>query len=126
MEAPLTALGETQARLAGRRWPRPTPPRRCRSPTHRPSPIVHSPLGRARRSAELAVAEMNAAGRATPPLRSDAGFSRDRPGRLGGLTDEEITARFGDSLAGWRRWPTQVPRPGGETSSGGPRASRPP
>ena len=68
----------------------------------------------ARRTAELAVAEMNAAGRPTPPLRSDAGFCEIGQGEWEGLTDVQITARFGDSLAGWRRWPTRFHASGGE------------
>ena len=107
-------------RASRRAWPaaawRPRAPiRRCPSPTLAPFAIVHSPLGRARRSAELAVEEMAAAGRATPPLRADAGFSEIGQGDWEGLTDAEITARFGDSLAGWRRWPTKFHAPGGET-----------
>ena len=115
MEAPLTAPGEEQARMAGRRLgaPHASPP--LPIPDTAPFAVVHSPLGRARRSAELAVAEMNALGRATPPLRSDAGLSEIAQGLWEGLTDEEITTRFGDSLAGWRRWPTRFYAPGGES-----------
>jgi len=114
MEAPLTALGELQARHAGRKLASPTTPPTLPIPDGPPLAIVHSPLGRARRSAELASGEMNAAGRATPPLRPDAGFCEIAQGSWEGLTDEEITARFGDSLAGWRRWPTRFHAPGGE------------
>ena len=114
MEAPLTALGELQARLAGRKLASPATPPTLPIPDGPPLAIVHSPLGRARRSAELAVAEMNAAGRATPPLRPDAGFCEIAQGSWEGLTDRQITARFGDSLAGWRRWPTRFHAPGGE------------
>ncbi len=114
MEAPLTALGELQARLAGRKLASPATPPMLPIPAGPPLAIVHSPLGRARRSAELAVAEMNAAGRATPPLQPDPGFGEIAQGSWEGLTDREITARFGDSLAGWRRWPTRFHAPGGE------------
>lgn len=118
MEAPLTALGEDQARLAGRRLAAPSAPPPLPIPDAPPFAIVHSPLGRAHRSAELAVQEMAAAGRSTPPLRSDAGFSEIAQGVWEGLTNEEITARFGDSLAGWRRWPTKFQAPGGESLEG--------
>jgi broad specificity phosphatase PhoE len=114
MEAPLTSLGEHQARRAGRKLASPATPPTLPIPDGPPLAIVHSPLGRARHSAELAVAEMNAAGLATPPLRPDAGFCEIAQGAWEGLTDEEITARFGDSLAGWRRWPTRFHAPGGE------------
>jgi len=114
MEAPLTTLGEMQARLAGRKLATPNLAPALPIPDTSPFAIVHSPLGRARRSAELAVTEMNAAGRATPPLRSDPGFCEIAQGEWEGLTEAEITARFGDSLAGWRRWPTRFYAPGGE------------
>jgi broad specificity phosphatase PhoE len=115
MEAPLTALGELQARLAGRRLASPATPPTLPIPDRPPYAIVHSPLGRARRSAEVAIEEMNAAGRATPLLRPDPGFCEIGQGSWEGLTDVEITARFGASLAGWRRWPTRYSAPGGET-----------
>jgi len=115
MEAPLTALGETQARLAGQRLAAPSADPPTPIPDAAPFAIVHSPLGRARRSAELVVDALAAVGRAAPPLRSDAGFSEIAQGAWEGLTDREITARFGDSPAGWRRWPTQFHAPGGES-----------
>jgi broad specificity phosphatase PhoE len=114
MEAPLTALGERQARMAGRRLAAPHAPPPLPIPDSSPFAIVHSPLGRARRSAELVVEEMTAAGRATPPLRSDPGFSEIAQGPWEGLTDKEITARFGDALGNWRRWPTRFHAAGGE------------
>ena len=115
MEAPLTALGEDQARRAGRRLAAPHAVPALPIPDSAPFAVVHSPLGRARRSAELAVAEMNAAGRLTPPLRVDAGFSEIAQGGWEGLTGDEITARFGDELGGWRRWPLRYHAQGGES-----------
>jgi probable phosphoglycerate mutase len=115
MEAPLTALGEQQARQAGRRLAEPHARPALPIADSSPFAIVHSPLGRARRTAELTVAEMVAAGRILPPLRSDPGFSEIAQGAWEGLTDAQIAARFGDSLAGWRRWPTRFHAPGGET-----------
>ena len=115
MEAPLTALGEEQARLAGRRLAAPTAAPPIPIPDAAPFAIVHSPLGRAQRSAELAAGEINMAGRAAPPLRADEGFCEIGQGAWEGLTEDEIMARFGDSLPGWRRWPTRHWAPGGET-----------
>ncbi|HEX7491322.1 MAG TPA: histidine phosphatase family protein, partial [Candidatus Limnocylindrales bacterium] len=115
MEAPLTALGEQQARLVGRRLAAPTAAPVLPIPNAAPFAIVHSPLGRARRSAELAVAEMNRAGVATPPLRVDAGFSEIAQGAWEGLTADEITERFGATLGGWRRWPLDFHAEGGES-----------
>ena len=114
MEAPLTPLGERQARLAGQRLAAPHAHPPLPIPDSSPFAIVHSPLGRARRSAELVVAEMTAAGRATPPLRSDPGFSEIAQGPWEGLPNEQITARFGDALGNWRRWPTKFHAAGGE------------
>jgi phosphoserine phosphatase len=115
MEAPLTALGEEQACLAGRRLAAPHAAPALPIPASSPFAVVHSPLGRARRSAELATAEMSAAGVAIPPLRVDAGLSEIAQGVWEGLTEQEITARFGDTLGGWRRWPLKFHAEGGET-----------
>ena len=115
MEAPLTKAGELQARLAGRRLanPRGDPP--LPIPHTAPFAIVHSPLGRARRTAEHVVEAMAAAGVAAPPLHPEPGLSEIAQGQWEGLTDSEISARFGDSLARWRRWPTRFYAPGGES-----------
>jgi len=115
MEAPLTARGERQATLAGRRLAAPAAHPVLPIPDSAPFAIYHSPLGRARRSAELAAAEIARAGRATPPLQPEPGFLEIAQGGWEGLTGDEITARFGDSLAGWRRWPERVHAPGGES-----------
>ncbi len=115
MEAPLTPLGELQVTLAGRRLAAPLADPPLPIPDAAPFAVVHSPLGRAQRSAELAVQAMAEAGRATPPLRADAGFCEIGQGEWEGLTEHEIGVRFGDSLPGWRRWPTRFPAPGGET-----------
>lgn len=115
MEAPLTPLGERQAELAGARLAHPHAAPPLPIPDTAPFAIVHSPLGRALRTAEIVAGAMGAAGRAIPPLRSDAGFLEIGQGEWEGLTDAEITARFGESLAAWRRWPTRHHAPGGES-----------
>jgi probable phosphoglycerate mutase len=115
MEAPLSKAGELQARLAGRRLAHPHGHPPLPIPDTAPLAIVHSPLGRARRTAEYVAEAMAAAGRAAPPLRPEPGLSEIAQGEWEGLTDSEIGARFGDSLAAWRRWPTRVHAPGGES-----------
>ncbi len=114
MEAPLSKAGELQARLAGRRLASPHDDPPLPIPDGAPFAIVHSPLGRARRTAEYVVEAMAAAGAAAPRLRPEPGLSEIAQGDWEGLTDSEITAQFGDSLAGWRRWPTRFHAPGGE------------
>lgn len=115
MEAPLSALGERQAALAGGRLAAPAATPTLPIPDSAPYSIFHSPLERARRSAELATAEIAAAGRATPPLQPEPGFTEIGQGEWEGLTDAEINERFGDSLSGWRRWPDRVHAQGGES-----------
>ena len=115
METPLSRLGERQAELAGVRLAHPHAPPPLPVPDTAPFAVVHSPLGRALRTAELVGEAMTAAGRATPPLRPDPGFLEIGQGEWEGLKDTEIEARFGDSLAAWRRWPTLFHAPGGES-----------
>ena len=115
MEAPLTRLGLRQAELAGIRLAAPHSPPPIPIPDTSPFAIVHSPLSRAADTAVKVAAAMTAAGRSTLPLRPDAGFLEIGQGEWEGLLDEEIERRFGDSLAAWRRWPTRVNAPGGES-----------
>lgn len=115
MEAPLTLLGERQAQLAGLRLARPGAEPPLPIPDTAPFSIIHSPLGRAFRTAEFVAEAMTAAGRAAPPLRPDSGFLEIGQGEWEGLKDTEIRARFGESLAAWRRWPTRFYAPGGES-----------
>jgi probable phosphoglycerate mutase len=115
MEAPLSRLGERQAELAGARLAHPHASPPLPIPDTAPFSIVHSPLGRTLHTAEFVGEAMTAAGRATPPLRSDSGFLEIGQGGWEGLKDTEIEARFGDSLAAWRRWPERFHAPGGES-----------
>jgi broad specificity phosphatase PhoE len=114
METPLSEAGIAQVGRAGRllafRDGAPVLP----IPATAPRFLIHSPLGRTRHSAEIAAEAMARAGIAVPPLRPVAGFAEIAQGEWEGLTDTEITARFGDSLGSWRRWPTLAYAPGGE------------
>jgi probable phosphoglycerate mutase len=96
METPLTRRGELQLGLTGHR-------------------VAHSPLARTRRSAELIATALAEAGRAGPPPRPEGGLLEIAQGEWEGLTDTEISTRFGDSLAAWRRWPERSHAPGGES-----------
>ena len=51
----------------------------------------------------------------SPVARPDAGFLEIGQGEWEGLHRDEITARYGDTLAAWRRTPTQAWAPGGES-----------
>ncbi len=80
-------------------------------PAGRPHEIAHSPLGRAAQTA-IAIAEAHPG---HPSLRPDPHFSEIGQGEWEGLHRDEIEARFGDILAGWRLRPTEVWAPGGES-----------
>jgi broad specificity phosphatase PhoE len=115
MPAPLSAAGEVQARLAGERIAaaQESPP--LPIPAGPPLEIVHSPLERTRRTTELVVDAMSRAGRPIPPIVPEPGLAEIAQGGWEGLRDAEITARFGDQLAGWRRWPDRIHAEGGES-----------
>ena len=100
-DSPLTALGESQARLLAPRLRA----LGC-SPT-----IYCSDLGRARRTAELL------ADPAFHRIREDAGLRERRYGVFEGLSRTEIAERYPDAWAASRGAnPTYTP-PGGETPS---------
>jgi phosphoserine phosphatase len=115
METPLSRAGEAQIRRAAHLLAFRDGGPELPVPAAAPRFMIHSPLGRARQSAELVASAMAEAGIAAPPLRAMAGFTEIGQGEWEGLTGTEITARFGDSLGGWRRWPERFHAPGGET-----------
>ena len=80
-------------------------------PAGRPREIVHSPLGRATETAQTIGAAIG--GGVT--TRPDAGFLEIGQGAWEGLHRDEIRARFGAELDGWRRRPTETWAPGGES-----------
>lgn len=112
MDSPLTALGLEQAdavagRLANRRRPPVLP-----IPAALPVEIVHSPLARTSATADRIGAAL---GEPAMPLRGDAGFLEIAQGDWEGLTGTEITTRYAETLAAWRRRPWETVAPGGET-----------
>jgi broad specificity phosphatase PhoE len=115
METPLSAAGVDQVRRAAHALAFRDGAAVLPIPTTAPRFLIHSPLGRARQSAEIAAEAMTEAGIAAPPLRSVAGFAEIAQGEWEGLTDTEISARFGDALGRWRRWPERAYAPGGES-----------
>ena len=142
-ETPLSALGRRQAALAGERLARPHVPPAMPIPGGLPREIVHSPLGRAAETAR-AVADAIADLRATetvdaaghpvepvaagweasasaleaplaPVVRPEPGIGEIRQGEWEGVTTEDIQRRWPDAIAGWRRDPSAVHAPGGES-----------
>jgi broad specificity phosphatase PhoE len=114
-ETPLTPRGERQVRGAAIMLAHPRGDLPLPVPDTAPFLIAHSPLWRTRRSAELIAEELSAAGRATPPLRPEPGLLEIAQGEWEGLTGSEISARFGDALGNWRRWPERAHAAGGES-----------
>lgn len=114
-ETPLTPRGEAQVRRTGRRvaHPREDPP--LPIPDTAPFLIAHSPLERTALSAQIIAEELTRAGRAVPPLRPEPGLMEIAQGAWEGLTDAQISARFGDALGAWRRWPERSHASGGES-----------
>jgi probable phosphoglycerate mutase len=117
-DSPLSALGERQAAAAAERLARPGPA----SPLGIPRPplaIVHSPLLRAARTAELVADAFGRAGAgptagSPPPLRPEPRLMEIGQGRWEGMHRSAIEAEHGELLAAWRRTPLEVNAPGGE------------
>jgi broad specificity phosphatase PhoE len=114
-ETPLSPLGLRQAALAGERLARPRVSPALPVPQGRPLEIVHSPLSRTRQTAEAVAAAIRAADGGDVPLRPERGFIEIGQGEWEGLHQDEIAARYAESLAGWRRRPWEVWAPGGES-----------
>jgi phosphoserine phosphatase len=98
-DIPLSPAGEAQARALGQRL------REVRIDR-----ALASPLGRARRTAELALGEARAA-----QLQLDEGFMEIAHGEWEGLLASEIGARDPERLRAWREAPEGVQMPGGES-----------
>lgn len=95
----LSAVGESQARALGERL------REVRIDR-----AIASPLGRALRTAELALGEPRAA-----MLTTDDGLLEIAHGDWEGLLESEIRERDPDRLRAWREAPDTVQMPGGES-----------
>ena len=114
-DTPLSPLGRRQAALAGARLAAPDLPPRLPVPAGEPVAVVHSPLARARETAEAVASAFAAAGRPVPRLRPEPGLAEIAQGEWEGLLQREVETRYPAEIAGWRRDPVGVHAPGGES-----------
>ena len=131
-ETPLSEMGRRQAALAGARLARPHASPVLPVPAGRPLEIVHSPLARTAETARAvadAIARVSLAGNeaaggdlagddlAAPPVpvRPEPGILEIGQGDWEGVTHDEISRRWPEVLAGWRRTPWSTWAPGGES-----------
>jgi probable phosphoglycerate mutase len=113
-DTPLSPTGLRQADLVARRLARPHDPPALPLPDGAPREVVHSPLRRTAQTADRIV-DAARADSTQVPIRADGGFLEIGQGEWEGLHRDEIGARFGEELAAWRRTPTLVWAPGGES-----------
>jgi len=112
-DTPLSATGLRQAALVAERLAHPYDPPALPVPTGPLREIVHSPLRRTAQTAEAILTQM----RGAPPARPEPGLLEIGQGEWEGLHRDEITARYGEILAQWRRTPMTAWAPGGESIS---------
>jgi broad specificity phosphatase PhoE len=110
-ETPLSAMGLRQAALVAERLAHPHDAPALPLPEGPLRELVHSPLRRTTQTAEALAAAMVP----SPVPRPDSGFLEIGQGEWEGLHRDEIKTRYGDTLAAWRRTPTQAWAPGGES-----------
>ena len=90
-------------------------------PAGRPLEIVHSPLGRTAETAQAvadaiaAAAAIDGTGPSGVVVRPDPGLLEIGQGEWEGVTHDEISRRWPEVLAGWRRRPWETWAPGGES-----------
>ena len=109
-DPPLSRLGERQAALVAARLASPVAAPALPLPPGRPVTIWHSPLARARATADA----IAAAHEPTVTARAAPAFMEIAQGGWEGRHHAEIAAEDGDALAAWRREPTRFHAPGGE------------
>jgi probable phosphoglycerate mutase len=115
-DSPLSALGRRQAALVGHRLATAAEPPVLPLPGRLPSVIVHSPLARARETAEAIASAYRSTGQGGEvALRPDDGVLEIGQGEWEGLPGAEIADRWGDTLRTWRVDPLAAWAPGGES-----------
>ena len=113
-DTPLTTRGLRQAELVAARLADPHARPALPLPSGPPLELVHSPLARTRQTAE-AIAAAITLPEAALALRPDPGFLEIGQGEWEGLHRDEIATRYAETLATWRRRPTDAWAPGGES-----------
>jgi len=112
-ESPLSPTGQLQASLVASRLATPHVPPALPVPSGDPFELVHSPLIRTTQTAEAIEGAILAEG-SIVTRRPDPGFLEIHQGEWQGLHRDEIGARYGAVLSGWRRAPLESWAPGGE------------
>ncbi|HEY7701272.1 MAG TPA: histidine phosphatase family protein [Candidatus Limnocylindrales bacterium] len=110
-ETPLSPAGLRQAALVAERLAHPHDPPALPIPMGPLREIVHSPLHRAAQTADAIQVARDGA----PTTRPDPGWREIGQGEWEGLHRDDISARYGEILAAWRRSPTTAWAPGGES-----------
>ena len=119
-DSPLSELGRRQALLTARRIARRARRPVLPLPAGPPRSVVHSPLARATETAEL-LARALSGGRGADAVEQpvsllpEPGFLEIGQGEWEGLPGAEVTERWGELLAQWRRDPLVAWAPGGES-----------
>jgi broad specificity phosphatase PhoE len=110
-ETPLSPAGLRQAALVAERLVHPHDPPALPLPLGPLREVVHSPLRRTTQTAEAILSRLEA----PPTARPEPGLLEIGQGEWEGLHRDEITARYAEALAAWRRSPTTSWAPGGES-----------
>ena len=114
-ETPLSPAGLRQGALAGARLASPHASPSLPVPGGRPIEIVHSPLARTTQTARFVADAIRAADGVEVPMRAEPAFIEIGQGEWEGLHQDDIAARYAETLSGWRRRPWEVWAPGGES-----------
>jgi broad specificity phosphatase PhoE len=113
-ETPLSPTGLRQAELVAQRLAHPHDPPTLPLPAGELLEIVHSPLQRTTQTANAIAVAVASNGLSARTVRADRGFLELGQGAWEGLLATEVSERYGDVLAAWRRRPLEAWAPGGE------------
>lgn len=114
-ETPLSPTGLRQAELVAQRLSHPHDAPALPVPPGELLEIVHSPLQRTTQTARAIADAVGSSGVGARTMRPDSGFLEIGQGAWEGLLATEISERYGEVLAAWRRRPLETWAPGGES-----------